>query len=157
LADIKMSTTKPGTGEIMQDDPLISYGAALRAIVDHSVRQTSVFRENVRSAFEDRSGEVVEDSNDLTDLLHCEKCTIDKLSSRARSDQRRACAQRVPRLTVVRGDRHACFASREGLLLQRVDPAAVPVRDAEMQTGVRVSAPLVCSARPGDGCLQLRV
>jgi hypothetical protein len=57
-------------------------------VVDYGMSQTSVFTENVRSAFEDRSGEVVEDSNDLTDFLHCEKCTIDKTASRATSHER---------------------------------------------------------------------
>ena len=61
LTDIKMSTTKPGTGEIMQNDPLVSYGAPLRAIVDHSVCQARVLGQDVHRAFEDRSSEIVAD------------------------------------------------------------------------------------------------
>ena len=59
--DIQMSAAEPWAREVVQYDPLVSYGAALRAIVDHSVCQARVLGQDVHRALYGRASELVQD------------------------------------------------------------------------------------------------
>ena len=141
----------------MQDHFPIADSAALRSVVHDCMRQTGVFAEHLRGAFDDTSRECVCDVECLADLIDFIERTVHEPSVCAGGYERGTRTEGVLGLPIVRRDGHAGLVGGEAQLAQRVDAPSIPVADAEVQAVVAVPAPGVVRSGPGDGYLQLLV